>query len=165
MAVTLGQCLGGAQLNDQEGVGELQWDYTATQQAFSKISIADDTSVGLTIGPLEQAGDASLELIYRTMIRNFLLTTFNHNPCGGTIRLLDVVGKATGCTIRNLYPLLLDLVQDDVGVLDKKRELRVVYGSLEPRALRAAINNTYDREGPLTAQVLGLTFPVAQMKY
>ncbi|KAJ1160840.1 hypothetical protein NDU88_001333 [Pleurodeles waltl] len=60
----------GEQPNDQEEAGKLQWDYTAAQQAFSKIGIADDSPVGSMIGPSEQVGPPSLELFYRTMVHN-----------------------------------------------------------------------------------------------
>ncbi|KAJ1191038.1 hypothetical protein NDU88_000355 [Pleurodeles waltl] len=60
----------GEQPNDQEGAGELQWDYTPTQETFSKIGIADESPVGSMIGPSEQVGPPSLELIYRTMVHN-----------------------------------------------------------------------------------------------
>ncbi|KAJ1092347.1 hypothetical protein NDU88_005458 [Pleurodeles waltl] len=58
----------GKQLDDREGAGELQWDYTATQQTHSKINIADDLSIRPMVGLPEQAGPPSLQLIYRTIV-------------------------------------------------------------------------------------------------
>ncbi|KAJ1198746.1 hypothetical protein NDU88_002585 [Pleurodeles waltl] len=54
--------------NPQEEDGEMQWDYTATQQAFLKGDSACNTSVPPPIdGP---AKTPSLDLIYRTMVQN-----------------------------------------------------------------------------------------------
>ncbi|KAJ1168231.1 hypothetical protein NDU88_000179 [Pleurodeles waltl] len=55
-------------LKPQEEDGEMQWDYTATQQAFSKSDSACSTLVSPpTGGPAEPP---SLDLIYRTMVQN-----------------------------------------------------------------------------------------------
>ncbi|KAJ1143130.1 hypothetical protein NDU88_009441 [Pleurodeles waltl] len=55
-------------LNPQEEDGEMQWDYTATQQAFLKRDLACNTLVPPpTDGPAEPP---SLDLIYRTMVQN-----------------------------------------------------------------------------------------------
>ncbi|KAJ1084252.1 hypothetical protein NDU88_004404 [Pleurodeles waltl] len=50
------------QPNDQDGVGELHWDYTATQQAFLKIDSSSDIPTGSIMGISEQAEAPSLEL-------------------------------------------------------------------------------------------------------
>ncbi|KAJ1208552.1 hypothetical protein NDU88_003936 [Pleurodeles waltl] len=60
----------GVQPNDQDSVGELQWDYTATQQSFLKIDSSSDISTGSIMGISDQAEAPSLELIYRTMVHN-----------------------------------------------------------------------------------------------
>ncbi|KAJ1205671.1 hypothetical protein NDU88_001099 [Pleurodeles waltl] len=55
-------------LKPQEEDGEMQWDYTATQQAFSK-----SDSACSTLGPPSMGGPVeppSLDLIYRTMVQN-----------------------------------------------------------------------------------------------
>ncbi|KAJ1083288.1 hypothetical protein NDU88_003447 [Pleurodeles waltl] len=55
-------------LNPQEEDGEMQWDYTATQQAFFKRDLACNTLVPPpTDGPAEPP---LLDLIYRTMVQN-----------------------------------------------------------------------------------------------
>ncbi|KAJ1204232.1 hypothetical protein NDU88_008013 [Pleurodeles waltl] len=55
-------------LKPQEEDGEMQWDYTATQQAFSKSDSACSTLVPPSMdGPAELP---SLDLIYRTMVQN-----------------------------------------------------------------------------------------------
>ncbi|KAJ1118278.1 hypothetical protein NDU88_006473 [Pleurodeles waltl] len=55
-------------LKPQEEDGEMQWDYTATQQAFSKSDSACSILVPPpTGGPAEPP---SLDLIYRTMVQN-----------------------------------------------------------------------------------------------
>ncbi|KAJ1104900.1 hypothetical protein NDU88_002308 [Pleurodeles waltl] len=55
-------------LKPQEEDGEMKWDYTATQQAFSKSDSACSTLVPPpTGGPAEPP---SLDLIYRTMVQN-----------------------------------------------------------------------------------------------
>ncbi|KAJ1204817.1 hypothetical protein NDU88_000255 [Pleurodeles waltl] len=67
------RCNSGAKLrrdppNPQEEDGEMQWDYTATQQAFLKRDLACNTLVPPpTDGPAETP---SLDLIYRTMVQN-----------------------------------------------------------------------------------------------
>ncbi|KAJ1171405.1 hypothetical protein NDU88_003267 [Pleurodeles waltl] len=55
-------------LKPQEEDGEMQWDYTATRQAFSK-----SDSACSTLAPPSMGGPAeppSLDLIYRTMVQN-----------------------------------------------------------------------------------------------
>ncbi|KAJ1140856.1 hypothetical protein NDU88_007194 [Pleurodeles waltl] len=55
-------------LKPREEDGEMQWDYTATQQSFSKRDSACNTLVPPpTDGPAEPP---SLDLIYRTMVQN-----------------------------------------------------------------------------------------------
>ncbi|KAJ1105314.1 hypothetical protein NDU88_002722 [Pleurodeles waltl] len=54
--------------NAQDEVCEMQWDYTATQQAFLKADTVNNTSIVPAMdGPAETP---SLELIYRTMVHN-----------------------------------------------------------------------------------------------
>ncbi|KAJ1192558.1 hypothetical protein NDU88_001865 [Pleurodeles waltl] len=60
----------GVQPNDQDGAGELQWDYTATQQAFLKMDSTSDIPTGPIMVISDQAATPSLELIYRTMVHN-----------------------------------------------------------------------------------------------
>ncbi|KAJ1136870.1 hypothetical protein NDU88_003284 [Pleurodeles waltl] len=60
----------GVQPNDQDSVGELQWDYTATQQAFLKTASSSDIPTDSITWISEQAEAPSLELIYRTMVHN-----------------------------------------------------------------------------------------------
>ncbi|KAJ1150614.1 hypothetical protein NDU88_003404 [Pleurodeles waltl] len=55
-------------LKPQEEDGEMQWDYTATQQAFSKSDSACSTLVPTSMGG--PAEPPSLDLIYRTMVQN-----------------------------------------------------------------------------------------------
>ncbi|KAJ1216069.1 hypothetical protein NDU88_003675 [Pleurodeles waltl] len=55
-------------IKPQEEDGEMQWDYTATQQAFSKRDSACSTLVPPPTGDL--AEPPSLDLIYRTMVQN-----------------------------------------------------------------------------------------------
>ncbi|KAJ1193000.1 hypothetical protein NDU88_002306 [Pleurodeles waltl] len=55
-------------LKPQEEDGEMQWDYTATQQAFSKSDSARSTLVPPSMGG--PAEPPSLDLIYRTMVQN-----------------------------------------------------------------------------------------------
>ncbi|KAJ1105989.1 hypothetical protein NDU88_003392 [Pleurodeles waltl] len=55
-------------LKPQEEDGEMQWDYTATQQAFSKSDSACSTLVPPSMGGPEEP--PSLDLIYRTMVQN-----------------------------------------------------------------------------------------------
>ncbi|KAJ1096201.1 hypothetical protein NDU88_001345 [Pleurodeles waltl] len=55
-------------LKPQEEDGEMQWDYTATQQAFSKSDSACSTLVPPSMGG--PAEPSSLDLIYRTMVQN-----------------------------------------------------------------------------------------------
>ncbi|KAJ1089029.1 hypothetical protein NDU88_002182 [Pleurodeles waltl] len=51
--------------------------------------------------------------------------------CGGKIKLMEAVGQSIGCTIKNLYPLLLNSVQDDMALLVKKWESRQALKSLK----------------------------------
>ncbi|KAJ1089026.1 hypothetical protein NDU88_002179 [Pleurodeles waltl] len=60
----------GVQQNDQDGAGELQWDYTPTQQAFLKMDSISDIPTRPIMGSSDQAAAPSLELIYRTMVHN-----------------------------------------------------------------------------------------------
>ncbi|KAJ1118911.1 hypothetical protein NDU88_007098 [Pleurodeles waltl] len=64
-----GAKLRGDPIKPQEEDGEMQWDYTATQQAFSKRDSACSSLV-----PPPPTGDLaeppSLDLIYRTMVQN-----------------------------------------------------------------------------------------------
>ncbi|KAJ1156693.1 hypothetical protein NDU88_009411 [Pleurodeles waltl] len=55
-------------LKPQEEDGEMQWDYTATQQAFLKSDSACSTLVPPSMGG--PAEPPSLDLIYRTMVQN-----------------------------------------------------------------------------------------------
>ncbi|KAJ1082736.1 hypothetical protein NDU88_002901 [Pleurodeles waltl] len=55
-------------LKPQEEDGEMQWDYTATQQAFSKSDLACSTLVPPSMGG--PAEPPSLDLIYKTMVQN-----------------------------------------------------------------------------------------------
>ncbi|KAJ1141904.1 hypothetical protein NDU88_008232 [Pleurodeles waltl] len=55
-------------LKPQEEDGEMQWDYTATQLAFSKSDSACSTLVPPSMGG--PADPPSLDLIYRTMVQN-----------------------------------------------------------------------------------------------
>ncbi|KAJ1138767.1 hypothetical protein NDU88_005148 [Pleurodeles waltl] len=55
-------------LKPQEEDGEMQWDYTATQQAFSKSDSACSTLMPPSMGG--PAEPPSLDLIYRTMVQN-----------------------------------------------------------------------------------------------
>ncbi|KAJ1137057.1 hypothetical protein NDU88_003470 [Pleurodeles waltl] len=55
-------------IKPQEEDGEMQWDYTATQQAFSKRDSACSTLVPPPTGDL--AEPPSLDLIYRTLVQN-----------------------------------------------------------------------------------------------
>ncbi|KAJ1144642.1 hypothetical protein NDU88_010939 [Pleurodeles waltl] len=66
----LGTKLRGDLPNDQDRVGEMQWDYTATQQAFLKVDSTNDISTGPVMGIADPAETHSLELIYRTMVHN-----------------------------------------------------------------------------------------------
>ncbi|KAJ1105367.1 hypothetical protein NDU88_002774 [Pleurodeles waltl] len=55
-------------LKPQEEDGEMQWDYTATQQSFSKSDSACSTLVPPSMGG--PAEPPSMDLIYRTMVQN-----------------------------------------------------------------------------------------------
>ncbi|KAJ1106461.1 hypothetical protein NDU88_003862 [Pleurodeles waltl] len=81
--------------NDQEGVGELQWDYTATQQAFSKIDSSNDIPTGSIMGPSEQAGAPSLELIYRTM-------EYNHEQAQKESRKAKIANRQLQSSIKRV---------------------------------------------------------------
>ncbi|KAJ1142884.1 hypothetical protein NDU88_009196 [Pleurodeles waltl] len=60
----------GVQPNDQDGAGELQWDYTATQQAFLKMDSTSDIPTCQILGISDQAAAPLLEHIYRTVVHN-----------------------------------------------------------------------------------------------
>ncbi|KAJ1099616.1 hypothetical protein NDU88_004715 [Pleurodeles waltl] len=92
----------GKQLDDREGAGELQWDYTATQQTYSKIYIADDLSISPMAGLPEQAGPSSLELIYCTMV-------YNHEQAQKDSRKAKIANKQVQSLIKRLVKSCHDI--------------------------------------------------------
>ncbi|KAJ1117995.1 hypothetical protein NDU88_006190 [Pleurodeles waltl] len=58
-------------------------------------------------------------------IRNFLSTVMTQGLCIDKIKLMAVVGQPTSCGIKNVYPLLLNSVQDDMALLVKNWEGRL----------------------------------------
>ncbi|KAJ1177754.1 hypothetical protein NDU88_003006 [Pleurodeles waltl] len=59
-------------------------------------------------------------------IRAFLLTSMTQGWHIDKIKLMEVSQHPTSCGIKNLYPLLLNAIQDDLALLVKKWEGRVV---------------------------------------
>ncbi|KAJ1082522.1 hypothetical protein NDU88_002687 [Pleurodeles waltl] len=73
----------------------------------------------------ELGAEAYLLSPARLKIRAFLLTSMTQGWHTDKIKLMEVSRHPTSCGIKNLYPLLLNSIQDDLATLVKKWEARV----------------------------------------
>ncbi|KAJ1177448.1 hypothetical protein NDU88_002703 [Pleurodeles waltl] len=73
----------------------------------------------------ELGAEAYLLSPARLKIRAFLLTSMTQGWHIDKIKLMEVSRHPTSCGIKNLYPLLLNAIQDDLASLVKKWEGRV----------------------------------------
>ncbi|KAJ1177797.1 hypothetical protein NDU88_003049 [Pleurodeles waltl] len=110
-------------LKPQEEDGEMQWDYTATQQAFSKSDSACSTLVPPpTGGPAEPP---SLDLIYRTMVQN-------HEQAQRESRKMSAANRQLQLSIKKVVKSC-----QDIGVRIANMETRTEELEVEVKAATA----------------------------
>ncbi|KAJ1166922.1 hypothetical protein NDU88_007317 [Pleurodeles waltl] len=110
-------------LKPQEEDGEMQWDYTATQQAFSKSDSACSTLVPPSTGG--SAEPPSLDLIYRTMVQN-------HEQAQRESRKMEAANRQLQLSIKKVVKSC-----QDIGVRIATMETRTEELEIEVKAATA----------------------------